>query len=92
MQKRRWDSDMKKKDITFIIGLSIFMGVIWVVGEVVMGLWLSLGPSAHIIWFLAVVVITLGVSIWHSMIDDNSDLTDPKREKYERKVNKRRKK
>ena len=41
MQKRHWDSDMKKKDVTFTIGLTILMGVIWAVGELVMGLWLA---------------------------------------------------
>ena len=89
MQKRHWDSDMKKKDVTFTIGLTILMGVIWAVGELVMGLWLAVVPSAHIFWFALIVIITLGVSVWHSMIEDNSDLEDPKRAKYERKVNKR---
>ena len=82
---------MKKKDITFIIGLSIFMGVIWVIGEVIMGIWLAVQPKTHIIWFAAVLAVTLGISIWHSMIEDSSELEDPKREKYERKVNKRKK-
>ena len=91
MQKRHWDSDMKKKDVTFTIGLTILMGVIWAVGELVMGLWLAVVPSAHIFWFALIVIITLGVSLWHSMIEDNSDLEDPKRAKYERKVNKRKK-
>lgn len=91
MQKRHWDSDMKKKDVTFTIGLTILMGVIWAVGELVMGLWLAVVPSAHIFWFALIVIITLGISVWHSMIEDNSDLEDPKRAKYERKVNKRKK-
>lgn len=82
---------MKKKDITFIIGLSIFMGVLWVVGEVVMGIWLAVQPKTHIMWFAAIFVITLGISIWHSMIDDSSGLEEPKQLKYERKVNKRKK-
>ena len=91
MRKRHWDSDMKKKDLTFTIGLTILMGVIWAIGELIMGLWLAVVPSAHIFWFALIVVITLGISVWHSMIEDNSDLEDPKRAKYERKVNKRRK-
>ena len=91
MQKRHWDSDMKKKDVTFTIGLTILMGVIWAVGELIMGLWLAVVPSAHIFWFALIVIITLGISVWHSMIEDNSDLEDPKRAKYERKVNKRKK-
>lgn len=82
---------MKKKDVTFTIGLTILMGVIWAVGELVMGLWLAVVPSAHIFWFVLIVIITLGISVWHSMIEDNSDLEDPKRAKYERKVNKRKK-
>lgn len=83
---------MKKKDITFIIGLTILMGVIWVLGEVVMGLWIAVYPVVHIIWIALIVVITLGVSVWHSMIEDNSDLKDPKRVKYERKTQKRKNK
>ena len=82
---------MKKKDVTFTIGLTILMGVIWAVGELVMGLWLAVVPSAHIFWFALIVIITIGISEWHSMIEDNSDLEDPKRAKYERKVNKRKK-
>lgn len=83
---------MKKKDITFIIGLTILMGVIWVLGEVVMGLWIAVYPVVHIIWIALIVVITLGVSVWHSMIEDRSDLEDPKRAKYERKTQKRKNK
>lgn len=82
---------MKKKDIIFIMGLSILMGVIWILGELVMGLWIAVVPKAHIAWFAVIVVITLGISVWHSMIEDESDLEDPKRAKYERKVTKRKK-
>ncbi|MCR5599557.1 MAG: hypothetical protein K6G33_02280 [Ruminococcus sp.] len=83
---------MKKKDVTFIIGLTIFMGVVWVIGELVMGLWVAVVPKTHIVWFAVILVITLGVSVWHSMIEDKSDLEDPKRAKYERKVSKRKNK
>lgn len=82
---------MKKKDVMFIMGLSILMGVIWIIGELIMGLWIAVVPKAHIVWFALIVVITLGISVWHSMIEDESDLEDPKRAKYERKVNKRKK-
>lgn len=83
---------MKKKDITFIIGLTILMGVIWIIGELVMGLWIAVLPRTHIIWFAVIVAITLAISIWHSLMEDRSDYEDPKRAKYERKVNKRRNK
>lgn len=82
---------MKKKDVMFIMGLSILMGVIWIIGELIMGLWIAVVPKAHIVWFALIVVLTLGISVWHSMIEDESDLEDPKRAKYERKVNKRKK-
>lgn len=82
---------MKKKDIMFIIGLSLLMGVIWIVGELVMGLWIAVVRKAHIVWFALIVVLTLVISVWHSMIEDESDLEDPKRAKYERKVSKRKK-
>ncbi len=83
---------MKKKDFIFILGLTLFMAVLWISGELVMGLWIPVVPAVRIIWLVSIVVVTLGVSIWHVMIEDNSDKQDPKRAKYERKVQKRRKK
>ena len=82
---------MKKKDVTFTIGLTILMGVIWGIGELIMGLWLAVIPRAHILLFALIVIITLGVSVWKSMLEDKSDTKDPKQAKYERKVGKRRK-
>ena len=82
---------MKKKDVTFTIGLAVLMGVIWCIGELVMGLWIAVVPKTHIFWFAFIVIVTLAVSIWHSMIEDKSDLEDHKRAKYERKTKKRRK-
>lgn len=83
---------MKKKDVVFTIGLTIFMGVLWIVGEIVMGLWLAVVSKTHLWWFIGIVAATLTISVWHSMIEDESDLKDPKREKYDRKINKRKKK
>ena len=83
---------MKKKDIIFTIGLCLLMGIIWIVGELVMGLWIAVKPSAHIFWMAGIVIVTLGVNIWHSFKEDESDLSDPKRAKYQRKVEKRKKK
>lgn len=80
---------MKKKDVTFIIGLTILMGVIWMIGELVMGLWIAVIPRTHIFWLALIVIVTLVISVWHSMIEDKSDLEDPKRAKYVRKTEKR---
>ena len=83
---------MKKKDLVFTIGLCIFMGVLWIVGELIMGLWIAVVPKTHLWWLIGIVAVTLVISVWHSMIEDNSGHHDPKREKYRRKVNKYRKK
>lgn len=80
---------MSKKDLMFIFGLSLLMGVIWVVGEVVMGLWIPVSIGGHIAFFVAVVALTLIISVWHSLKNDESDLKDPKRAKYERKTKKK---
>ncbi|MCQ2459379.1 MAG: hypothetical protein MJ081_03290 [Ruminococcus sp.] len=82
---------MSRKDLTFTLGLTIFMGVLWMLGELVMGLWVAVLPKHHIIWTVIIVVITLAVSVWHSMKADESGLVDPKKEKYERKTAKRKK-
>ena len=68
------------------------MGIIWVVGEIIMGLWIAVNTKGHIFWFALIVILTLVISVWHSMLEDESDLEDPKRAKYERKKNKRKNK
>lgn len=80
---------MSKKDFMFILGLTLLMGVLWVAGEVVMGLWIAVNRAGHIAYFVTIVAVTLGVSVWHSMKEDESDFRDPKREKYERKTKKK---
>lgn len=80
---------MKKKDVMFIMGLSILMGVIWIIGEIVMGLWVAVNVKGHIFWFALIVIITLVISVWHSLLEDESDLKDPKRAKYQRKTNRK---
>lgn len=82
---------MKKKDIVFTIGLTLLMGILWISGELVMGLWLALNVKAHIAWFVLIVIATLGINVWHSFKEDESDLEDPKRAKYRRKTSRRKK-
>lgn len=80
---------MKKKDIMFTMGLSLLMGVLWVIGEIIMGLWVAVNTKGHIFWFALIVILTLVISVWHSMLEDESDLEDPKRAKYLRKTNRK---
>ena len=77
---------MKKKDIVFIMGLSLLMGMIWIIGEIVMGMWIAVNTKGHIFWFVLIVILTLVISVWHSLLEDESDLEDPKRAKYQRKT------
>jgi len=77
---------MKKKDVVFTVGMCVFMGVLWMAGELVMGLYIPVRPKAHLWWLIFIVGFTLAVNIWHSLIEDNSDIRDKRREKYERKV------
>ncbi len=81
---------MKKKDVVFTIGMCVFMGVLWMAGELVMGLYIPVRPKTHLWWLIFVVIFTLAVNIWHSFIEDNSGLRDKRREKYDRKVRGRR--
>ena len=80
---------MKKKDLVFIIGLTIFMGVLWMAGFLIMGIWIPVRPVTHLRWLIFIIVTTLVISVWHSMIEDESDLVDKKQQKYIRKTNKR---
>lgn len=82
---------MKKKDLIFTVGLCLLMSIIWISGELVMGLWIAVVPSAHKFWLIGIVAVTLVINVWHFMKEDESDLTDPKRAKYERKTKKKKK-
>lgn len=82
---------MKKKDLVFTMGLTILMGVLWIVGEVVMGLWIPVVNAVHIIWLTAIIFVTLGISVWHSFIEDESYKKSSRQAKYERKTAKNKK-
>lgn len=79
---------MSKKDILFTLGITLLMGVVWGLGELITGMWVPVKESFHIFWFGGVVLATLIISVWHSMKEDESDRTDPKKAKYDRKMKK----
>ena len=83
---------MKRKDVLFIIGLTMLMGIVWVLGELVMGLWVAVVSRAHVFWTMGIIILTVIISVWHSMIEDESDRTDPRAAKYYRKIEKRKNK
>lgn len=82
---------MKKKDFVFILGLTILMGVLWITGELVMGLVIPVRPWVYIAWRVGIVAVTLGISVWHSMIEDQSEKKTSRQAKYERKVGRKKK-
>lgn len=82
---------MNKKDLVFTVGLCVFMGVLWIVGELVVGLWIPVVPRFHLWWLVGIVAVTLVISVWHAMIEDRSSIEDPKRAKYQRKTAKKKK-
>lgn len=74
---------MKKNDFTFIIGLTLLAGVIWIVGELVMGMWIAVYWWVPIVWRILIVVGTLSVSVWHSFKydEDLKNYNDDKKHK-----------
>lgn len=73
---------MKKNDFTFIIGLTLLAGIIWVVGELVMGMWIAVYWWVPVVWRILIVVGTLSVSVWHSFkYDDDFNDSDNKKHK-----------
>lgn len=83
---------MKKKDLIFTMGLTLLMGVIWMLGELVMGLWIAVIPSAHIFWIVGIVLVTLIINVWHTFKEDKSGEEDARKSKYERKAARRKRK
>ena len=63
---------MNKKDLKFTIGLTILMGVLWAIGELVMGLWVAVVPKAHIFWLALIVIITLVVNVLTQNVQNTS--------------------
>lgn len=83
---------MKKKDIIFTMGLCLFMGILWMLGELVMGLWIPTYPWVRMAWRIGIIATALGINIWHSFLEDESHKKSRKEEKYQRKTNKRKNK
>lgn len=55
---------MKKRQFKFIVALCVIAVVLWILGEVLIGLVLDLGMTASRIWAIVVVVGTCAFSLW----------------------------
>lgn len=73
---------MKKHDINFIIGLTIIAAVVWIAGELIMGIWIAVYNWVLIVWRILIIVGTLAVSVWHSFkYDENFNNSNNKNKK-----------
>ena len=55
---------MRKRQIKFILALCTAAVVLWVGGEILLGLVLDLGLTVSRIWAIAIIVLTCAFSLW----------------------------
>ena len=75
---------MKKKDLTFILGLTLLAAIIWIIVELIM-IKLQFPRHFYIIWRVLVVVVTCIISVWHGFNEE----IQARQNKYKRKKSKK---
>ena len=55
---------MKGRQLKFIVALCVVAAVLWIGGEILLGLVLNLGMTVSRIWAIAIIVLTCGFSVW----------------------------
>lgn len=55
---------MKKRQLKFIVALCVVAVMLWIGGEILLGLVLNLGMTVSRIWAIAIVVLTCAFSLW----------------------------
>ena len=55
---------MKKRQLKFIVALCVVAVLLWIGGEILLGLVLNLGMTVSRIWAVAIVVLTCAFSLW----------------------------
>ena len=55
---------MKKRQLKFIVALCVVAVLLWIGGEILLGLVLNLGMTVSRIWAIARVVLTCALSLW----------------------------
>jgi hypothetical protein len=64
---------MSKKNVAFIVLLTITAMIIWIIGEVLIVAVFNFGGKASVGWTVIMIVVTLAVSIWRGLKDDNDN-------------------
>lgn len=55
---------MKGRQLKFIVALCVVAAVLWIGGEILLGLVLNLGMTVSRIWAIAIIVLTCAFSVW----------------------------
>ena len=55
---------MKGRQLKFIVALCVVAAVLWIGGEILLGLVLDLGLTVSRIWAIAIIVLTCAFSVW----------------------------
>ena len=55
---------MKGRQLKFIVALCVVAAVLWIGGEILLGLVLNLGMTVYRIWAIAIIVLTCAFSVW----------------------------
>lgn len=55
---------MFKRRLLFLLGLCSIAAILWIGGEILIGLVLNWGMTASRIWAVLVIVLTCGFSMW----------------------------
>ena len=74
---------MKKSDFTFILGVTLIAGIIWIAVELLM-IKLQFPRHFYIIWRISVVVVTCAITVWHGFKEEDESVK-ARQEKYNRK-------
>lgn len=64
---------MNKKQVVFIVLLTIVNMVLWIVGEILIIAVMHFGFKATIIWSVAMIGATIGISMWNSFRDHSDE-------------------
>ena len=74
---------MKKSDFTFILGVTLIAGIIWIAVELLM-IKFQFPRHFYIIWRISVVVVTCAITVWHGFKEEDESVK-ARQEKYNRK-------
>jgi|GEM_PF-4826880 len=79
---------MKKKDVTFIVILTLIAAFVWIAVEVLLW-WQHWSGGAILAWRIFVVVITCIISVWHAFREEKE--AEKKKSERAKKYTRRRK-